>query len=116
MDRYSSWLSAKETCGPFMKSSLPQFSDKLTEQYFNNVPDMIRNLTFWLGLQKNHLKDKKDCTPVETENDTKFTDFTLDECSSVSCSNVADKVVHSSCGKLQHPLCVKTTQPEGTVS
>ena len=49
------------------------------------------------------------------EDETKFTDYTLDRCFAVNCLNITDKVMQTPCADLQHPLCVKTKQHQGTV-
>ncbi len=115
MERRSSWGTAKITCVKELESSLPQFTEIQVEQIFRNISSDFQNFTVWLGLRKTPF-NKNDCLPIDVENDTKLTDFTLDRCYSVNCLNITKKQMQTPCDEPQHPLCIqRKNSPKGTV-
>ncbi|XP_028391918.1 uncharacterized protein LOC114516590 [Dendronephthya gigantea] len=104
--RLSSWSEGEKICSRDLNSSLPQFTEAGVVKAFKNSTSDFPNASFWLGLRKK-FENQDPCISIEVENDAKFTDYTLDKCYSVNCTNLGEKPKNTACRNLQHPLCYK---------
>ncbi len=101
--RHSCWVKAQSDCQD-------QNSQLFQLDYGFNVNNIPPNQSYWLGLSKKINANEKSCTVATVGNGTNVTDYRLNRCLLVQCSDFTI-IKYGRCnGVMYRPICIKDAE------